>query len=214
MAQTTSRGRGPCWGTRARGYRGMASRAAPACDVPFFALFIFPPYIFRVPYLGMDTTPTKVARPPPSTGHPLFQMAMGFAKQAVALDRDKNYGAAVPNYTRAAEALVDFMGITRNPKLLQLCAEKVQEYTSRAKFLWNGLQPRVARVTPVHEPPRSCAGCRFYDRYRDNCRSVAWHLMRERRNEDLHCPSKETGSGLYCPGGKCYGCTPGAGCDD
>ncbi len=70
------------------------------------------------------------------------------------------------------------------------------------------------QIREVHEPPASCKGCRLYDKYRDDCRSVIWHLVKERRGEALACPSKETGSGLYCPGGKCYGCTPGAGCDD
>ncbi len=162
----------------------------------------------------MSTATIRDDKPPPSADQVLFQVAMQYAKAAVALDKEKRYDAAIPKYTRAAEALVDFMKTNKNPKMQQACAEKAQEYAHRAKFLWGGLQQKTARVTPVQEPPASCKGCRFYDRYRDDCRSVMFHLAKERRNEDLQCPSKERGPALYCPGGKCYGCTPGAGCDD
>ncbi len=171
---------------------------------------------------GMSSETARAAMPSPATDDPFFRLAMGLAKEAVALDKKKQFDAAITKYTRASEALVEFMKVARNPGLVRLCAEKVLEYLSRAKFLWAKLHPgdqradipTVARVTPVHAPPKSCEGCRFYDQYCDDCQSVQFHLMRERRGENLQCPSKEIGTALQCPGGKCYGCTPGAGCDD
>ncbi len=179
--------------------------------------FVFIP---QVSISGMSTPspPVHDDKPPPSTKQTLFHLAMGHAKAAVVLDQDKQYDAAAAKYVRAPEVLIDFMQVTRNPKVAQLCAEKVQEYVHRAKVLAATFPPApalvvagnmVAMVRRVHEPPRSCVDCRFYDQYRDDCHSVVFHLMKERRIENLPCPSKETGPGLRCRGGKCYRCTPG-----
>lgn len=63
---------------------------------------------------------------------------MGMAKQAVALDQAKRYAEAIPKYTRAAEILLDFIRFNKNPKMQQLCTDKISEYVSRAKFLSSG----------------------------------------------------------------------------
>jgi vacuolar protein-sorting-associated protein 4 len=73
-----------------------------------------------------------------STDSKLFQFAMSMAKQAVALDQAKRYAEAIPKYTRAAEILLDFIRFNKNPKMQQLCTEKIQEYVARAKFLSSG----------------------------------------------------------------------------
>ena len=70
----------------------------------------------------------------------------------------------------------------------------------------------AVRVIAVYEPPVACVGCRFYDKYRDDCKSVFWHLMKEHRNANIPCPSK-AGPAHPCTGNKCYTCTPGIGCD-
>ncbi len=72
----------------------------------------------------------------------------------------------------------------------------------------------VAKITPVFDPPAACAGCRFYAKYRGDCKSVFWHLMKEGRDGTGACPSKETGAGTACTGGKCHDCAPGVVCDD
>ncbi len=73
-----------------------------------------------------------------STDSKLFSFAMSMAQQAVALDQAKRYAEAIPKYVRAAEILMDFIKFNKNPKMGQLCTEKIQEYVSRAKFLSSG----------------------------------------------------------------------------
>ncbi len=62
-------------------------------------------------------------------------MAMGFARMFVALDTAKQQEVAIPKYMQAAEALVEFIKVNRNPRLQRSCAEKVQENALRAKIL-------------------------------------------------------------------------------
>ncbi len=48
---------------------------------------------------------------------PLLQMAITFAREAVAADQNQQYTTAAYKYTRAAEVLLQFLRMNTNPRL-------------------------------------------------------------------------------------------------
>ncbi len=83
----------------------------------------------------MSTPQPPVNHLPTPSAAPLFRAAKQLAEEAVMLDKQREYRAAVHKYTRAVEALRDFLRVNKNPRLQQQCAAKVEEYVARAKFL-------------------------------------------------------------------------------
>ena len=76
----------------------------------------------------------------------LFKYATQMAKEAVKLDKQGKKKLAVQKYIQAADILMRFLKLTKNPALRKTCYEKAEQYVQRAKEL-QGISPGVSVVS-------------------------------------------------------------------
>ncbi|MFX1351343.1 MAG: AAA family ATPase [Promethearchaeota archaeon] len=76
----------------------------------------------------------------------LFKYATQMAKEAVKLDKQGKQKLAVQKYIQAADILMRFLKLTKNPALRKTCYEKAEQYVQRAKEL-QGISPGLSVVS-------------------------------------------------------------------
>ncbi|MFX0097542.1 MAG: AAA family ATPase [Candidatus Hodarchaeota archaeon] len=76
----------------------------------------------------------------------LFKYATQMAKEAVKLDKEGKPKLAVQKYIQAADILMRFLKLTKNPALRKTCYEKAEQYVQRAKEL-QGISPGLSVVS-------------------------------------------------------------------
>ena len=76
----------------------------------------------------------------------LLKYATQMAKEAVKLDKEGKQKLAVQKYIQAADILMRFLKLTKNPALRKTCYEKAEQYVQRAKEL-QGIGPGLSVVS-------------------------------------------------------------------
>ncbi len=90
----------------------------------------------------MIENPANIRHPSNDGTESFFKLGMAIAKDAVNCDKFHQIDAAIPKYIQACEVLLKFLDVSKNPKSIALCCEKIFEYVSRAKFLlWRRKHP-------------------------------------------------------------------------
>jgi len=71
------------------------------------------------------------------------------ASKAIALEKEGKYQEAIIRYQRAAEILLQFLKFNKNPNIIQMFQESVNDYINRAKFLKAKLSGSSSRKKAV-----------------------------------------------------------------
>ena len=87
-----------------------------------------------------------------STSDKFFNAGMEAARQAVNLDRQGMFEEALEKYTRAVEALIEFLKYNKNKKLQKIVEDRMEEYLARAAYLKKKVSGKTVKAGSSSKP--------------------------------------------------------------